>query len=275
MTRPIVPLISGIATAILLAAGHGVAKGQTSYQSAVLADNPISYWSLDETTGTTAADQQGLNPGAFVELGSNLQLGQPGATIGGSSILCNGGFVTIPDDDSLDLTETFTIEMWIRPDVTTTPGYILDKDFDEYCVLIGFQSGKVNALMGTNYYGPSAMPITAGNWYHLVYTKNVNFVGDNWRGYLNGVEFFSSYNNFTLPTNTGNLNLGTSRGFADYFGLLDEVAIYDYALSSAQVANHHASATAPVDTDGDGLSDDDELNVYGTDPNDADTDDDN
>jgi subtilisin family serine protease len=46
------------------------------------------------------------------------------------------------------------------------------------------------------------------------------------------------------------------------------------AFRRTDVAAALATLVGPVDTDGDGLTDDDEVNVHGTDPNDADSDDD-
>src|SRR4030095_15422767 len=51
----------------------------TSYRSTILVDNPRSYWRLGETSGTTAADQQALNPGPYT---GGVTLGQQGAIIG-------------------------------------------------------------------------------------------------------------------------------------------------------------------------------------------------
>ena len=46
------------------------------YGDAVLADNPVGYWRLDETTGTTAADSKGTRPGTYA---NGVTLGQAGA----------------------------------------------------------------------------------------------------------------------------------------------------------------------------------------------------
>src|ERR1039458_8802746 len=46
-----------------LAALHRTAGG--SYRSTVLADSPVAYWRLGETSGTTAADQMGSYPLAY------------------------------------------------------------------------------------------------------------------------------------------------------------------------------------------------------------------
>src|SRR2546426_1498950 len=53
-----------------------------AYSAQVLADNPVSYWRLDEASGTTAADQQGSNAGTIT---GGVTLNQPGVIPGNAS----------------------------------------------------------------------------------------------------------------------------------------------------------------------------------------------
>ncbi|MGJ8654435.1 MAG: LamG-like jellyroll fold domain-containing protein [Opitutaceae bacterium] len=61
-----------------------------------------------------------------------------------------------------------------------------------------------------------------------------------------------------------------------FTGQIDDVAIWDRALTPTEIAllsnNPLSVALANADTDGDGLFDDDEVNIHGTNPNDPDTD---
>ena len=64
------------------------------YRDAVLADNPASYWRLDETSGTTAADDKGAAAGTYR---NGVTLGQTGAlpdTINNKA----AGFDAVDDD---------------------------------------------------------------------------------------------------------------------------------------------------------------------------------
>jgi hypothetical protein len=79
-------------------------------------------------------------------------------------------------------------------------------------------------------------------WIHLVGTYD----GANWRLYRNGVLVGTQASGTgALPVDLGDWAIGsTGNGWADPFsGFVDEVAIYDYALSSSQVLAHYKAGT--------------------------------
>ena len=200
----------------------------------VLASNPVSYWRMEETSGNTINDLMGVNDGT--RIGGTL-LNQSGAAGNGSSVYFdgNGDYITIADSNSLDFTTAFTLEMWIKPEDLTSAQYILDKHVDQYSVILGYQANNVNFYP---YQGATQMLVQANVWSHIVFTKDNNGIANNWRGYVNGVQKFSFSQNFTLSTNTGPLNLGSSRNIYSYKGYLDEVAVYNHALTASQVQSH-------------------------------------
>ena len=68
-----------VAALALLVGGSAVKAGAAtptaSYRQVVLDASPVSYWRLGETSGTSAADETGANPGTY----NNVLLGAPGA----------------------------------------------------------------------------------------------------------------------------------------------------------------------------------------------------
>jgi hypothetical protein len=79
-------------------------------------------------------------------------------------------------------------------------------------------------------------------WIHLIGTYD----GVNWRLYRNGVLVATQASGTgALPVDLGDWAIGsTGNGWADPFaGSVDEVAIYDYALSSSQVLAHYKAGT--------------------------------
>src|SRR5437588_12563469 len=85
-------------------------SASSGYRTAVLADNPVSYWRLGEGSGTTAADEQGTNSGTYV---GSPTLGQPGLLTGdpNTAVAFNGSSakVEIPS-----IQTPRTIEAWIK-----------------------------------------------------------------------------------------------------------------------------------------------------------------
>jgi hypothetical protein len=79
-------------------------------------------------------------------------------------------------------------------------------------------------------------------WVHLVGTYD----GTNWRLYRNGLLVATQASAVgALPVNLGDWSVAsTGNGWADPFaGSADEVAVYDYALSSSQVLGHYKAGT--------------------------------
>ena len=74
------------------------------YDVLVLADSPVSYWPLDEASGTTANDLADSNNGTYTS-GFTLGGAGPSSNFGGSTAF-NGstGYVTVPNATNLNIT---------------------------------------------------------------------------------------------------------------------------------------------------------------------------
>ena len=91
----------------------------TQDASAVWSNGYVSVWHLAETTGTVLVDNVSGNDAV------KLSLGEPAATTGGridgaQDFDGTDDVATAPDDASLDLTNTGTMEVWISVDDTTS-----------------------------------------------------------------------------------------------------------------------------------------------------------
>lgn len=112
-----------------------------------------------------------------------------------------------------------------------------------------------------------AVPV--GEWTHVAW----QYDGADKVVYVNGAETTRvAGNNQTDPSLEVVVGFTARNGMGSFNGAIDEVKIYDEALTAEQIT---AAMGPPIDdADGDGLSDDDEVNIHGTDPNDDDSDDD-
>ena len=159
------------------------------YDLVVLADSPVSYWPLDEVSGTVANDLVGGNNGTYT---GGFTLGQrPSSAFGGATTF-NGtsGYVTVPDATNLRITGPITLEGWVfytglstgstnfptlvqKYDGTTNGYALLNQPHDggglqdkPICYL--FKSGSLS-------FQNSPTTMTTGGWHHIVATyDNVN-----------------------------------------------------------------------------------------------------
>jgi hypothetical protein len=216
-------------------------------KNTVLADNPVGYWRLGETSGTTANDLSGNNNNGTYTGGYTLA--QTGALPGDtdSSVLFNGssGSVGVPDSNNYNFTTGMSAEGWFYANSWNTYGSIIDRrnpsngngGFDfEPMDTSGNLSWRVN--INGAWYANNTTGWSTGQWYHVVLT----YTGSAIQTYRNGVLLGSSAVSGTLTSAAGlTTHIGKNSGPIFFNGKLDEVALYNYALSPTQVFNHYNS----------------------------------
>jgi concanavalin A-like lectin/glucanase superfamily protein len=208
-----------------------------------VADVPLSYWRLDEATGTTAKDERARNPGTYT---SGPLLGRTGllGEAADKAIHLDGtnDRVSIPNTSGLSLTTSLTLEAWIRPSFLPANGSfasVLSKpeayplQFNgplmEFTVIQNGTRRRLQAPAGT---------VKAGAVSHVVGTYD----GARQRLYVNGVEVANRAQTGAASVSSYTLNVGSWNGTGEYFGGdVDEVAVYDKTLTSARVSAHYAA----------------------------------
>jgi hypothetical protein len=238
---------SNTATATTLA----VQPPPAGYSAAVIADSPVSYWRLGEASGSAAADERGVNPGAYVN----------SPTLGQASLLTTDttnkavGFdgtndnVRVANSATLGLSSPLSLEAWIKPAslpasgafasiLTKAESYSLQFNGPrlEFTVI---QSGTRRRLQA-----PSGA-IVAGQAYHVVGTYD----GATQRLYVNGVQVASAALSGPASASSSPLYIGSWNGSTEFFkGTIDEAAVYGATLSAARVAAHYGAATSSAQT---------------------------
>lgn len=224
------------------------------YPATILADNPMVYYRLEETSAAVANDSSstGAFPGAYVTAGVFPTLGQPGITTN-SIALSSGqpGLVTAGHYPELNQQAPFSFEIWARPTSVPSGG-------DYRCPVGNFSGWGAAIPSGWYVYQtpdvPSALAFVTPsgvwisttsysvlNWYHLVGTYD----GVNMRFYVNGVLIGTqAAAGYVANTSVNALALG-QRGdaYGTFDGGLDEFAYYTNVLSGDQVLAHYQSGT--------------------------------
>jgi glucose/arabinose dehydrogenase/PKD repeat protein len=200
----------------------------------------VGAWGFDESSGTTAADASGAG-----NLGT---ISGPARTTGryGGALSFDGvnDWVTVADANSLDLTNRMTLEAWVRP---TGLG-------DWRTVLLKEQPGQLAyALYGsTDNNRPSGHVFTTGDialrgpsvlaantWSHLAMTWD----GATTRLYVNGTQVASGALTGSAVTSSAPLRIGGNSVWGEWFsGAIDEVRIYNRALTAAEIATDRDTA---------------------------------
>ncbi len=207
----------------------------------------VGGWGFDEPTGTLANDSSGRGNAGTVSGATRTTAGKIGSALSFDGV---DDLVTVADSASLDLTTRATLEAWVFP--TALGGSWRTAVLKE-------QAGQlVYALYANNDFGrPSGHLFTTGDlfsngtaqlplnaWSHLA----MSWDGTTQRLYVNGLPVASRAVAGTLPNGAGPLRFGGNGVWPEWFaGRLDEIRVYDRALSQAEL---QADMTAPVTCNG-------------------------
>lgn len=212
-----------------------------AYVNAVLGTSGlVSYWRLDETSGTVAADSKGTNAGSYV---NGVTLGQAGAFTGSTAIRCDGAndYVNVPDAASLDVGDVFSYELWAKRSTLLDDAVLIHKGVNAPTVHFGSTSHNFWALKKSGASEVAASTRALGDttaWHHLVATKN----GATIRLYMDGTDVTGSLSNLTMASTADPLRLCATATSTFFFaGQLDDVAVYNRALTASEVASHYAA----------------------------------
>lgn len=225
---------------LLVEAGGDYLLESSGYASAVMGDSPIAYWRLGEASGTVAADSWGTNNGTYVAT-PTLAVGGASPTDANTAVKFDGStqYVTVPDVNTLDLGDTFSLEAWVEWDGDTGTNSFIGKGSGNWDLRVNGSTGKIGFTKGiTADIVASTTSITANAWHHVVYTKATTTS----KIYINGIDRTGVVTDATMVNNAVNILIGAFRLIPAvdqaFHGSIDEVAVYNYALTVTQALAH-------------------------------------
>lgn len=218
-----------------------------SYASEVLTDSPLAYYRVDEAADTIMADSSGNGRDGTYTSSSILGAASLIASApGNDAILLSGGQYAYVDIEDWQNGAHTTLECWFS--TTLTGDASLITRWGGYAAL-DLQSSDVVRFYcnvgGSTKIASTPVPgLRDGQPHHILGTYD----GSNLRIYVDGAEVASL-------AASGSLSSGASVGYrfgsrfaspsSPFSGTLDEIAIYDHALSSERVLAHYDAGTAP------------------------------
>jgi len=164
----------------------------------------------------------------------------------------NDGIV-VPDSNTLDIANSITITAWIKPNQgSTSTKYIVEKrelTHGGAVYSLDIYPGTIRGIFrygaGTNTRDATgATPIAADQWQQIAVTWNGSTITVYYNGQADGTAAFTEG---PIQTSTGDLEIGHYSGGlpVPYFnGTIDDVRIYNYALSTAEIANLYQAEAA-------------------------------
>lgn len=197
----------------------------------------VAAYSFNEGSGTTVADSSGQNNNGTVT-SATWAPGRfgTGLTFNGSS-----SWVAIPDAPSLNPAAAVTMEAWVNPTDLTAWRTIVLKEIPgglDYALYANDNAPKPAAYFHRT--GQSLAdgiggvdPLPLNTWTHVATTYD----GTTAWLYVNGTPVASMALAGSLLQSSGVLRIGGNAVWGEYFaGMIDEVRVYNRALSAAEIA---------------------------------------
>jgi predicted GH43/DUF377 family glycosyl hydrolase len=223
-------------------------------------DGLISYWKFDEGTGNIAYDSHDGNDGDIY--GSVWTSGQVNDALQFDG---NDDYVDCGDDNSLKISGSLTVETWVKysgysgasgtgmfPDIVSNADYALSsrkKDWKGFFLSSvrnypdPSRDGKIRFSVLNPYVGEQVQSpdrYDDGKWHYIagVFEPNSYL-----RLYVDGglvAEKSTTFSSFTPGTFPLSIGRGSENDVFHYFGgSIDEVAIYNKALSQKEIKCHY------------------------------------
>ena len=225
-----------------------VASPPAGYASTVMSAHPRAYFRLNETSGTVAADSAGFNDATYI---GSMTKGVGGIVVSDPAVNLTGGRAEAPWSSAVNPAGPFSVECFAMPNGTTARAVVSSQNrtnsragYTLYAYSGGaFWRTELGILGSTTANTLSGTTAPQTNiWSHVVFTYDGTTNADAAKLYVNGTVEASAaiaYGTQFQPNTIAPFEIGCRSDLGNVFnGRVDEVAIYDYALSRTQVTNH-------------------------------------
>lgn len=211
------------------------------------AQTPVAALSFDENSGRIAADSSPFAHRARITAPQWV----PGRIGSALSFACENSAVRLGRRQWLNLDQQITLEAWVCPSPPDDRSHIIIAKNDEYLLRLDKQpeGGRISFFVhvGTPAVNweprvSSKLPPPPGKWTHVVATWD----GTNLRLYIDAeLQAERARTGFPnpnpYPVMVGNFEYHSCHG-GNFGGMIDEVRIYDRALTQAEVARRYLAS---------------------------------
>ena len=208
----------------------------------------VAAYAFDEGSGTSVSDSSGNGNTGTVSGATWVSSGKFGKALSfnGSSAL-----VSVPDAASLHFGSAVTLEAWVDPSAVSAAWRDVIYKGSDAVYLESSSTGTGNAPAGGGTFGGQdefaggSSALAANTWSYLAETYD----GSTIRLYVNGTQVGSLAASGAVLSSTSPLQIGGDSLFGQYFsGLIDDVRVYNVALSPAQVQSDMTTPVGSSDT---------------------------
>lgn len=217
-----------------------------TYAQTVVADGAIAHWRLGETSGTNAVDAIGgldatyqntptLGAASLLAADSNTAVTLVAASLQDAERASDTG---LPSGNA-----AWSVEVWVKTTSAAEMGLVgwgqNTAGSPAKAVQVGLLTGDLTFSSAELFHSFGSTDVDDGAPHHLVWTWD----GTTMLAYLDGAQVGTGWTPGAFNVTTGIQPITLGLAGSHYFdGTLDEVAVYQAALTPAQVLNHFTVA---------------------------------
>ncbi|MCA9381958.1 hypothetical protein KC660_00950, partial [Candidatus Dojkabacteria bacterium] len=221
----------------------GVVTAQGKDQNRKFSQGLVGYWKMDEASwnGTTGEVKDASGNG-----NNGTRVGDATTASGkfgnGGTFDGTGDYIQVSDSNSVSINNSqFAVLTWIKSSSAGSVQTIVRKQSSNY--VMALVSSKLWCELETGQTINTGVTLSNDTWYLV----GCVFDGQNLISYVNGVEQGRRSNTSASSDSNNPLFIGSQNGTGQYLsGSLDEVRIYNRALSPAEVQGLYKWAPGPV-----------------------------
>ena len=197
--------------------------------------NLVSHWLMNDDLATTAVlDTTGVNNGVLTNAGNTEDVSVAGKINKALDFDGSNDYVAMPAAAATAIhgLEEASISLWVKKDVLANYGLLQLSGFsDANGILYPYTNNNRVYLdvFKTARFGPINLDSSVLEWHHLVITTKPGAGG--YKVYQNGNLCYSNTGEATVATNYGNFTIGLNSGNRYCDGKIDDVRIYNTALT--------------------------------------------
>jgi len=214
-----------------------------SYEEFVVANKPIGFWRLNETSGTTAVDVAGGHDG---QVFSSVVMGTAGpASPAYLGLPANNTAYTFNGTDSgvqassLGLPGPLSVAAWIKPNTLAGDKAIAGENGSWFFKLLDNELRFTTP--GILDHNSSGASLVAGQWYHVAATFTPG-AAEGAKFFVNG-QLITAVTASSLTPGTSAFWIGTNQWVGQVFdGVIDDVVVYNTILSPAAISEMYGLA---------------------------------
>jgi concanavalin A-like lectin/glucanase superfamily protein/fibronectin type III domain protein len=227
-------------------------RNESAYSSEVtfiasLDSGLVAAYGFNEGSGRTVNDASGKGNHGTISGAFWSNSGRYGKALQFDGV---NDWVTIKDSASLDLSTGMTLEAWVYP-ISTPTGWrtLIAKETSGNAVYYLYASSDKNFPLGGGRFGSQygnlygVKSLAANTWTHVATTYDTTTQ----RLFINGSQVAQRSQTGLIAGSSGSLRIGGSSVWGRFFkGRIDEIRIYNRALTAAEITADMNNAVTPA-----------------------------